>query len=244
MKILCVADIHGRKEVLDSAIRRFEAGGFDLFLQMGDIEDSHDRSDADIKYCLERIMEFKKDNSGKVVLLLGNHAGNYLPFGTICSGLRPSMQRYIERYYMTHLKEFQIAWSFKYHLITHAGVGRLWLKNAQKLLGTATFPDRNAAYEIADWLNNLMFTEAADCLFEVGVESGGSAPQGGPTWLRPAEAFCHDILPEIHQIVGHTPQKNIRTIREFRYSGPVTDRSLTLIDVLGTDPDGFYELEI
>lgn len=243
MRILCVADIHGRRKSLDAAIDKFEKEDFDLFIQLGDLEDSFDRPDEDIAYCLERILEFKLANMDKVILLLGNHAGNYLPFGTTCSGLRAAMLDYIKTYYKENLHHFQMAWACHNYLITHAGVGKLWLESLESKIPPMSVSPQTAT-EVAVCLNQLLNTEDAPLLFEMGVDSNGRAPQGSPVWLRPAEAYRHDILPGIHQIVGHTPHKQIRVYRQFRYYGPVADRSITGIDILGTWPYEFYSLNI
>lgn len=241
-KILCVPDLHGRLHSLEAAISKWETGDYDHLVQLGDLEDSHVYPDIHIQECMERLMAFKLAYPEKITLLLGNHAGNYLSFGTRCSGYRASMAPFIEEFYQKYLSLFQVAWSADNYLLTHAGVGKLWLKQTQFAIGDQA--KLSSATDLVTFLNQLLTGEYAHLLFECGIDSGGRAAQGGPTWLRWPEAYRHGIPADIHQIVGHTPQKKVRTYTDFRYTGPMTDRSISIIDTLEVDPEGFYELDV
>lgn len=241
-RILCVPDLHGRIHSLEAAITKWEGGDYDQLVQLGDIEDSHVYPDSHIQKCMERLIAFKQAYPEKVTLLLGNHAGNYLPFGTRCSGYRERMAPFIKSFYETYLHLFQAAWADQQYLLTHAGVGTLWLKQAALALNDHS--KRRSASDMSTFLNQLLNSESAHLLFECGVDSGGLAAQGGPAWLRWPEAYRHGIPAGIHQIVGHTPQKRARTYTEFRRTGPMQDRSITFIDLLGENPTGFYELNV
>jgi metallophosphoesterase superfamily enzyme len=72
MKLLAIGDIHGRDVWKDI---NFLA--FDKVVFVGDYVDSYIRSDWQVYQNLKEIIDLKKQNFDKVVLLLGNHDIHY-----------------------------------------------------------------------------------------------------------------------------------------------------------------------
>lgn len=75
MKVRVIGDIHGEswwKELANDIDK------IDLCIFLGDYVDSYTVSNEDMINNLLDIIQFKKDNSDKVILLYGNHEWNYL----------------------------------------------------------------------------------------------------------------------------------------------------------------------
>ena len=73
MKTITIGDIHGRSDW-----QEIDPANYDKIIFVGDYVDSFTVSDIDIITNLLNIIQFKKDNMNKVVLLLGNHDLQYL----------------------------------------------------------------------------------------------------------------------------------------------------------------------
>ena len=75
MRILAIGDIHGRdswKDIINDNV-------FDKVVFLGDYFDSREEiSGAKQLYNFKEILQFKKYNIDKVVLLVGNHEFHYL----------------------------------------------------------------------------------------------------------------------------------------------------------------------
>lgn len=86
---------------------------------------------------------------------------------------------------------------------------------------------------IADLLNKADKTSQRWLLHRAGKSRGGEGT-GGVTWADKRETAV-DMLKGYHQVVGHTPVKDIETIR-------YADSSVTYIDVLDTKT--YFHVEI
>ena len=69
MKIKVIGDIHGK----DTWKKYNNFNDCDIIVFLGDYVDSFYESNETIYNNLEEIIQFKKDNKNKVILLLGNH---------------------------------------------------------------------------------------------------------------------------------------------------------------------------
>jgi len=196
MKINIIPDIHGSdkwKTVID------ESANHIVFL--GDYCDSFDHSNEQIINNLLDIIEFKKQNSEKVILLIGNHELPYIYLGDnqyYCSGHRPEIASMLHDILLQNLELFQNAFQVKDFLFTHAGVQNHWFTKVFK---------GNIEKNIAEQLNYPESREQFKSLYHVGYRRWGSHSVGGIFWcdrmelLKPLKGYI--------QIVGHTRRKEV-----------------------------------
>lgn len=231
MKVLTVSDIHGRSVWKDI---NFDA--YDQIVFLGDYTDSYVFDDETVYHNLLNIIQLKRAQPEKFVLLIGNHDAQYLHFPHYrCSGFRPLAQPVISGVFDKYGRMFQIAYQVGAYLFTHAGVSNRWLTHALKKTGNETL-SITPSYDLAELLNDIhQQLPFRDLLFEVGRRRGGSDPTGGPVWADRSETK-NDYLAGFHQVVGHTP---IDTFTTFGNEAG----SITYTDVLQTKT-AFYEIEI
>lgn len=226
-----IGDTHGRR--IWSMIKGYSA---DKIIFVGDYCDSFDVSSTMILHELKRIIEFKKDNMDKVILLWGNHdIQYYLAMGPLdrkyrCSGYRPEMYFDLYDLFRKNRHLFQMAFQIKNNIWTHAGLSKGWfnfrfLKHWDKENET-----------IADALNRL-FEEEHPIIFDVGRDRGGSSPVGGPLWVDKNTLYRKPIE-QVNQIVGHTAVSDIKTYTTK------AGTNLAFIDCLEYGSKRFYKLDI
>jgi predicted phosphodiesterase len=225
MKILTIGDIHGRTVWKNAPIE-----AFDKVVFVGDYVDSFDKSNNEIYDNLSEILNKKSENPGKIELLLGNHDVQYMYFPeNRCSGFRPEAQFDLTELFLKNHSHFKVAYQHNNFLFTHAGLSQGWYSEYKSF-----FTDNN----IAGALNDMLHTrEGRKALFQCGKLRGGTHDFGGILWADRHETE-HDFLLGYHQIVGHTRQKEIKSIQ---FEG--TDSSITYVDVL-ENSDKFYEINI
>ena len=206
MKTALIFDIHNRVELADAAI---QAAGADKVVFFGDyFDDFHDGpkdARATALWVQERMKRHPED-----IWLLGNHDASYA-FGSRlydCPGWTPDKQRAVTNV----LKEgqFNILTSMKLHhweqdwLCSHAGITR-WLFPVDS-------PDFEQNRYVVDErcrlaLERARHGELDSAINAVGHARGGRCMSGGILWqcwseFRPIKG--------INQIVGHTPDKEVR----------------------------------
>lgn len=247
-KILVCGDIHGRHEAVENAYRQFVDGNYDLLIFLGDYVDSYDRSNEDMLRTLNLLFDIKYLFPDKVVLLTGNHDITYLYFPDYyCTGFRDTLQPSLTYLYNENRTLFQSAFQLNSYLFTHAGVNKgwynkykSWLDEYRNLLGI-TKEDEHERF--AEVLNAVAETKDRWFLYEVGTKRGGLPySKGGIVWCDDSEMMQFNPMPGYHQIVGHSPQKDINTRTKFQ---GITrdDTSVTFCDVLN-DHEEFLILKI
>lgn len=230
-RIVTVGDVHGRH--VWRMVRKEKA---DKIIFIGDYVDSCDISSSAILLELRDIIQFKKDNPDRVVLLWGNHDVQYslskgMDDSTYrCSGYR--WQNYYDFYDMfnKNYEHFQMAYQYKNYLWTHAGVHEGWYH-----FNFLKYWDKENE-NIAEGLNRL-FEERNPIIFQIGHDRWGSAQIGGPLWVD-KNTLWKKPLKQYNQIVGHTPIKEIQT--EIKKDGT----SVTFVDCLEYGDKSFHYLEI
>lgn len=238
MKIGIIGDLH-----CSSIWKMFVTNHTDIekWIFIGDYVDSFELTDNEMINNLADIIQYKKDNTDRVVLLLGNHDIQYRYFPDYrCSGFRAGIQPTITHLFQENKNLFQIAYQYKNYLFTHAGVSTKWykwMKDIFQEIDEKFFPEN-----LAESINFINDTKDAWFLHSVGQKRGGMRGfYGGPTWADKDETM-EGIIPNYHQVVGHTPHKEITKVTKFM-GRELEDRSITYIDVLRKEQE-FLTLEI
>lgn len=215
MKIVCIGDIHGRicwKQIIQS-------NTWDKVVFMGDYFDSHDSITATQQINnFKDILEYKKTNLGKVILLVGNHDQHYIK----------GIDEKYKGYQYQHADEIQelinnameielLQMSYIYGdiVFTHAGITKTWARNNGIRLAHLEF-DINRLFKLKPGAFSFTPGKANDI-------NGDSYTQP-PTWIRPW-SLKKDKLDGFIFIVGHTVQEKL-----------IIDphESIICIDALGT----------
>jgi predicted MPP superfamily phosphohydrolase len=230
MKIVAIGDIHGQniwKTLLP------DINTVDKIVFLGDYVDSFHVEDEDMVNNLKGIIQFKKDNPNKVVLLLGNHCNQYMFYPAshvACSGFRGSIADTLHKIYQDNKDLFQIAYQHENYLFTHAGLCSNWFYYS--FIG-------NDSLNIAKQLNEAK-GEQYDTLFHVGRRRGGRNASGGVFWCDKSE-LLNDLLDldNLIQVVGHNRVFDIEFHQNTYNSG-----GIYFIDCLENKNNKILTLEI
>ncbi|MCM1323282.1 MAG: metallophosphoesterase [Acetobacter sp.] len=204
MKILCVGDIHAKTWIIPSVQRLFESESFDKVVFLGDYLDDWNATPADNEMVATQLTKLYEQYGRHIVLLWGNHDLSNIRKGAfICSGYSPA--NIVAANILSKLP-LQFAYGHGNLLLTHAGVTNSWRKS----VGLAE-PIRYGAQYFADKLNELK----AECYNRTGTMRGG-VDDPSPVWAD-LEELKLDPVPNIDQVVGHTP------VRECRMYNPAPE---------------------
>lgn len=223
MKTLTFGDIHGRdcwKTIIFGGDLNFQKWcdapsdlEYDKVIFIGDYVDSFDFIGPEIFLNLKDILKLKLTAPDKVVLLFGNHDWQYIA-NKMYSGFDLGMAFDYRTFFLDNLRHFDLAYYQKVGerdvIWTHAGITNRWLNEYLMF-----FEDKLAKFDLLVTEENVKNPQfVVDCLNfalqtvcpklnDVGYESGGDHPTGGPIWTRIAPLY-RDALPNVTQIVGHT----------------------------------------
>lgn len=191
---------------------------YDRIIFMGDYVDSFNIKDEDILNNLLNIIQFKKDNPGKVILLTGNHDVMYM-FNNgeyMCSGFRQQMFDSLNKIFNDNKSLFQMAYEVNDTIWTHAGIHQGWY-NDRFLKVVLEFPKE----KLSEQLNNA-FNAEYSAIFDIGHIRGGFHNVGGPLWCDTTE-LDNKPLKTMNQIVGHNRKSEIYTINRYNHDITYTD---------------------
>ena len=207
MEVIIIPDVHGRnfwKEVISLT------DSVDKIIFLGDYLDPYPRENISKDVTIvnfKEILNFKKDNPEKVVLLLGNHDCEYAISKKICN-CRCDLTNYkeIQDLFRNNFDLFEILYKFeqrdKHYLCSHAGIADKWLN---------TVISKDAICDRIVYLQNLFAVEGysedsllAETLAEVGIARWGSDPVGSIIWRDITEPISEKYG---YQIFGHTQLK-------------------------------------
>ena len=202
MKVVIIPDVHGR-DFWRKAIKE----ECDKIIFLGDYLDPYYGESTDEKALEEfkDIIEFKKNNSDKCILLIGNHDCPYIwdeygrELGSYWCRHDYNNHDEINKLFNDNIHLFQIAWECdnkKYGkvLFTHAGV----TNTHKKVCGLS-----------ADEINKFFLEESTNNvpnvveLAEVSYFRGGNSREGSPVWADVREHMKSQV-PQVFQIFGHT----------------------------------------
>ena len=213
MKIIAIGDTHGRndwKQIIND-------NEFDKIVFIGDYFDTYENISGKEQLSNFRdIIQYKKDNLDKVVLLIGNHDYHYMEY------VDERYSGYQKKYSFSFREEIskaqdnnllQMCFIHDNYLFTHAGITNTWLENAGydneeplDVFINGLFKHRMDSFKFAD---------------EVGHDPSGDNIYQTPIWVRPYSLLMDGVDGYI-QIVGHTQQSTIYNI----------DNRVLLIDAL------------
>lgn len=217
MKIVAIGDIHWRTVWKDIVAEHSDA---DRIVFLWDYVDSFDVSDDVMLSNLRDIIEYKKNNMEKVILLLGNHDIQYIWEWNSCSWRRENMAPIFKILFEDNIELFQCAHEEKWYLFTHAWLSTDWFAQYEEIL--------NWMWDtIGDMLNRcLVWSSKRTCLFDVGYTRGWNKPWGWPFWADKSETEDVDYaklsygdisLNYITQVVWHTPVEDITILPHIIY---------------------------
>ena len=202
-KIAIIGDVHGRSDWQKADLEA------DKVIFMGDDFDSFDISVQKQMDNFNKILQFKKDNPERVVLLFGNHDFHYLPYaGEKYSGYNVNLQLQLLNTPLHDLIQdgtIQAAYNEGPYLFTHAGLTQYWLHRH--------FPVFQKTATISGLLNWALKEVPTRFRFSPANEKDrhGDSKTQGPFWIRP-ESLYAGILDQREfyhkQIVGHTRTNN------------------------------------
>lgn len=203
--MLIVPDVHGRvfwKEAVEKNPNL-------PVIFLGDYMDPYPQEGIDNEMALKnfrKILDYKRKNAERVVLLLGNHDMHYLSeqFASLAMGTRFSQRMHpiLSRMFKENEKYFHLACTVEYEgkkvLFTHAGVAASWFEVNEDILDG----------DIPGCLNALMDTdEGIEALSNIGWCRGGYHDAGSILWADVSEVRKEVALPHYYQIFGHTQQR-------------------------------------
>lgn len=201
MRTLVIGDIHGR----DFWKGLTQKHSVDKVVFVGDYVDSYDIPTPKIRENLEDIVNFARNNIGKVELLVGNHDIQYIFHPKYqCSGFNSVALFDYQIIFRENRDLFKAAHLQGDYLISHAGVTQsLW-----NLCGGGGETDG------IDETINYLYERNFYTLFWVGRLRGGVYPTPGIFWADKRELLVDPLL-GYNQIVGHTPSREVHDEETF-----------------------------
>lgn len=217
MKIVALGDTHGRYNWKEIVAKEIDA---DKIVFIGDYFDTHDdvTPEQQIENFLE-IIEFKKANMDKVVLLIGNHDFHYTGYAySTYSGYQYGAAPRIREILLDAISNdlMQMCYKNDIYVFTHAGVTKTWAETNKIDLN-----------DMENSINEMFKTRPMMFDFTMGdnySQTGNDITQT-PIWVRP-QALLSDAIEDIVYIVGHTTVMKLGLMEQLP--------NLILIDCLGT----------
>lgn len=195
MKILIVPDVHGRPFWRKA---KEEINNVDKVVFLGDYLDPYPYEGITEEQALEEfkeIIQFKKENPNKVVLLIGNHCTPYIWItrGYHC---RHDYKREeeIHKLYCDNKDLFKTAFLLDGFLFSHAGVYKEWLDEINLKLDDFLYSDISF-WDSRHW-----------CLDYVSRNRGGRDSVSSCTWADISDMYDNHLLDKdsYYHIFGHT----------------------------------------
>lgn len=187
-KILIIPDVHGRI-FWKYAISNIDNYSKVIFL--GDYLDPYPNEKISKETAISNfkdIIEFKKNNEDKVILLLGNHDSHYYYLDFMdCSRLDYNNRLYINDIFDKNKDYFNFVYVINDIVFSHAGIYKEWIKDNSLIL--------------EDILKNIINPKS---LQRVSWIRGGCDEVGSCIWADIRESLGHKLIDGYYQIVGHT----------------------------------------
>lgn len=200
MKITVVADSHGSSVPLGIAQENLERSDKIIFL--GDFFDHEEKDYREQKQNFLDVINFKKNYSEKVVVLIGNHDANYiLPD---LHKWQPEHENEIESLILKNLDLIDFAYLEDRWLFSHAGFSEIWMHNQLAC--------NSVSKDLIELLNNQFHDGVFENLRFTGISGYGDEVTQNPLWIRP-ESLMKSAVCGVNQVVGHTEVPDDKRIR-------------------------------
>lgn len=216
MRLIALGDTHGRskwKEIVDGE------KDADKIIFIGDYFDDKNGGYSASQQIenFKEIVELKRNNPDKVILLIGNHDFHYLngvyeKYSSYQIGYNKEINETLQPVVDEGL--LQMCYQNGKYFFSHAGITNTWADN--------NHIDRD---NLQDSINDLFLTDITKFKFTIGDNhsySGNDITQT-PIWVR-VQSLVKDMVEDIICIVGHTQVKELTIMK---------DNNLILIDCLG-----------
>lgn len=204
MKLLIIWDLHWK----DIWKKLIQENTFDKVIFLWDYVDSFNVSDTDMLNNLKDIIEYKKQNLDKVILLLWNHDVQYMYQMSGCSWYRPKMNLSFKHLFQTNKELFKFTHKEWNYLFSHAWFTIWWLNYFEWKTWINLTKDFEQINEIED-------KKILEVLFVVWKSRWWTNTYWGPTWSWKEEMirwwYTKDWL---IQIVWHSAT---RTIEDYEH---------------------------
>ena len=198
-------DIHGRLFWKDVISKKDE---FEKIIFLGDYLDPYDfegftKEQAIVNF--KEILEFKKDNPEKVVLLIGNHDSSYILSKEVCD-CRCDYKNYdeIQKLFRDNFGLFELFYKFeqknKSFLFSHAGIADSWIndwysdESSDKQLECLNYDFKASSKQ-----------RIIKVLSDISFFRGGYMSNGSIVWRDVQEPISERFG---YQIFGHTMLSN------------------------------------
>lgn len=206
---LVIGDLHGKNfwRHLIWKEEHLNKKPFKKIIFLGDYVDCFYTPNEVQRQNLLDLIEFKKQNPDRVILLWGNHDIHYLFPQYKCSGYSQTRYNLFHPIFKENELLFQVAYEGmsdgKTVLFTHAGISKKWLA-LPKIEEAFNFFKEFDHEGLAEILNGMFGSRYMNELMMVGPMRGGSDDYAGPIWADKYET-CFEIPDNLIQYVGHTP---------------------------------------
>lgn len=199
MKILINPDIHGRVFWKYSIEHKDE---FDKIIFLGDYLDAYS---PDLllkeKDNFKEIIQFKKDNLDKVILLLGNHDCHYINSKIFHSSRYNLFKANVyHKLFNDNLDLFQLIYIYDKYLFSHAGVYQKWMDLNKLTLKDLLDCDLDKLSKSLNWIDYFR---------------GGFYDVGSCIWADIRDSGTEKLLKGYYHIFGHTQLKFNLSTSEF-----------------------------
>ena len=191
MKILINPDIHGRVFWKYSIEHKDE---FDKIIFLGDYLDAYSPDLlVNEKDNFKEIIQFKKDNLDKVILLLGNHDCHYINSKILHSSRYNLFKANIyHKLFNDNLDLFQLIYIYNKYLFSHAGVYQKWMDLNKLTLKDLLDCDLDKLSKSLNWIDYFR---------------GGFYDVGSCIWADIRDSGTEKLLKGYYHIFGHTQLK-------------------------------------
>lgn len=249
-KLLIMPDIHGRT-FWKSAMNKIEEYQRVIFL--GDYVDPYPFENISEEVAIENfkeILDLKKANQDKVVLLLGNHdmpyfSNDYLKLADWWSRHSETNHDTIARLFHDNMSCFSLAHSEADILFTHAGCTSVWIDTM-----FPSFDFKNGTIgDLCGAINKILLDEQGmKNLYMVTWTRGGYDSTGSCIWADVEEIVAEHTdgelihpIKAVKQIFGHT-QLAFADGNEIVYGDPIEVGNIKMLDThkaFELDPEHF-----
>lgn len=227
-KFIIIPDVHGRD--FWEKVKNINLDEYEKVVFLGDYTDPYRHEGISYEatlFELEEIVDFKRKNNDKVILLIGNHDSYYFWKTSGPSRWLSKYRQMFEQIFEDDRELFQVAFETEKTLFTHAGCGRLWWD---------TYASGKEC--TAENINSLWLQEdrkKCRSIYEsVSYLRGGWGDGGSCMWADIKEYECNlnPIIEDKYQIFGHTAQYKYTTPEknELIMGDPIINDKFAMLD--------------